>query len=45
MGYKWLLSQKQQVKVDLFGYRRDEDLRLDGRFEDKHIKRFLKTLK
>ena len=35
-GYKWLLSQNQQVRNDFFGYRRYEAL-------VKHIKPFRKN--
>ena len=35
-GYKWLLSQNQQVRIDFLGYRRYEALA-------KYIKPFLKN--
>ena len=37
-GYKWLVSQNQQVKIDFLGYLRYERLA-------KHIKPYLKNIK
>ena len=37
-GYKWLVSQNQQVRIDFLGYLRYERLA-------KHIKPYLKNIK